>query len=575
MSGAKMQLQNLSESDARLVGYDCSRFFQSKYYRHTPFAFDIVDETISAADFGKSARVTIGRNGEMITKMVLKVEISDVKYRTQRDDLRDKSALQFAWVTNLGYALIEECEIIVGGTSTYRHTGEWLHMWNELAGNQGKQQGVREMVGDVAELTVPSHLDQNSTDDVIKRGQTLYIPLQFPFCRNNGLALPVACLRDTHVEVKIKFRSIEQLTVRSPTFDLKDVHIINASLLVEYIHLSPHDKHRLLHTDHEYLVDDVHSVGTESATNKSTNVKLTLGQCSKALYWTIKNSNYQGERFMVYQPYDWNRALEEAAKKLLISQFDLDDNGLANQVTLGNDYGSYDVYGHQYDAVDPAAPEEEAGFVFDDGISRSVFDGQTLLGRLSLSEVLLGDECDDLRHKVDGIIRLRVVMESVPAIFLYVERITRNDLTIEDLSRVLGSFQQDNRNHYIKGLDLIVWQHDNYGVYIDGTGNPVKSAEIMFNGIPRQRHSDGTFYNRVMPDMTHNNIPKTGINMYSFSLAPEHHQPTGHCNFEKIDGSINLELKRPDGIVSKDDRIQVYSLSYRTHTFCKDSLEIR
>ena len=125
------------------------------------------------------------------------------------------------------------------------------------------------------------------------------------------------------------------------------------------------------------------------------------------------------------------------------------------------------LYGHQYDAVDPAAPEEEAGFVFDDGISRSVFDGQTLLGRLSLSEVLLGDECDDLRHKVDGIIRLRVVMESVPAIFLYVERITRNDLTIEDLSRVLGSFQQDNRNHYIKGLDLIVWQHDNYGVYID------------------------------------------------------------------------------------------------------------
>jgi hypothetical protein len=85
-----------------------------------------------------------------------------------------------------------------------------------------------------------------------------------------------------------------------------------------------------------------------------------------------------------------------------------------------------------------------------------------------------------------------------------------------------------NINNYTKCM----W--DNYGIRADGTGNPVKTARLEFNGYMRVRTCEGSYFNYVQPYAHHRNTPADGINVYSFGLYPEEHQPSSTCNFSRI-----------------------------------------
>lgn len=580
MSGAKLQLNTLG-CESHLVGRDCVNLHRAMYHRHLPFATNMVEKSLNTADFSKSANTVIDDSGHLISELIIKVEISEVKFNSYSDSVRDPTSLQFAWVKNLGHALIEKCEIKAGGSEIFADTGDWMQVWSDATSSADKKKELAELLGDDkgmlgtdGDMTVPSSVDPETRSGVIKKAQTVYIPLIFPFCRHTGSALPVISPYGSKIELNVKFRNIESLCIRSPDFNLTDIKIVNASVWVNTVILDPSEVRRRAELSHEYLLDHGQAVDNTTVSSKKPKITLEMKDDVKALYWTIRNNNYRGQRFAVYQPYDWEKAREEAAKKLLLSSYDLDEYGNLRPVTLSSEFGSYDRDGKQYDAIDPTSPMEEARYVFDDPISRSSFDGQTLIGRLSESEILLGNDEDDLRNKVDGIIRIRVEVGNVTTVTLRVEKITYNTLTISDLSRRISSFRMDNRNDYIKSRDLIVWQHDNYGVYIDGSLNPLKKATIDFNSVPRQSEADGTFFNKIIPRMTHKISPPTGLNMFSFSMAPEQYQPTGHCNFRGVNGVIKMELHRPKNIVSDEDILDVYSLSYRRLRVYKGNMDI-
>ena len=59
--------------------------------------------------------------------------------------------------------------------------------------------------------------------------------------------------------------------------------------------------------------------------------------------------------------------------------------------------------------------------------------------------------------------------------------------------------------------------------------NPVKMAALQLNGHDRFSERDGMYFNVVQPYQHHERIPATGINVYSFALKPEDHQPSGHA----------------------------------------------
>ena len=74
-------------------------------------------------------------------------------------------------------------------------------------------------------------------------------------------------------------------------------------------------------------------------------------------------------------------------------------------------------------------------------------------------------------------------------------------------------------------------------------GNPVAVAKIQLNGQDRFTEREGSYFNFVQPYQHHTETPATGINVYSFALKPEDLQPSGSCNFSRIDNAVlNLTL---------------------------------
>jgi hypothetical protein len=77
----------------------------------------------------------------------------------------------------------------------------------------------------------------------------------------------------------------------------------------------------------------------------------------------------------------------------------------------------------------------------------------------------------------------------------------------------------------------------------DSGENPTSLAKIMLNGHDRLSAREGRYFNTVIPQECHENCPATGINVYSFALKPEDHQPSGTCNFSRVDiGQLNLTI---------------------------------
>src|SRR5208282_2328648 len=96
--------------------------------------------------------------------------------------------------------------------------------------------------------------------------------------------------------------------------------------------------------------------------------------------------------------------------------------------------------------------------------------------------------------------------------------------------------QVDNRSLYSQNnLDVIVFQHDNYGLLIDHSVNPMTRGNLKLNGHDRMQERDGNYFNYVQPWQHARNTPADGINLYSFALNPLEHQPSGACNFSRID----------------------------------------
>ena len=142
---------------------------------------EVIEQTLNGnPDFGRKSTVTITRNGDLVTKMYLRVDVAAV---TSKD-----GAGRFGWVRRLGHALIDYVEVEIGGSKIDKQYGTWLDIWHELSHTATQERGYNALIGDVPEMT---RLDFAASDNTVKAGYVLYIPLQFWFCRNTGLALPL------------------------------------------------------------------------------------------------------------------------------------------------------------------------------------------------------------------------------------------------------------------------------------------------------------------------------------------------------------------------------------------------
>jgi hypothetical protein len=90
-------------------------------------------------------------------------------------------------------------------------------------------------------------------------------------------------------------------------------------------------------------------------------------------------------------------------------------------------------------------------------------------------------------------------------------------------------------------------------------------ANIQLNGQDRFAVRPADYFQLVQPYQHHENIPVntdkdklSGINVYSFALKPEEHQPSGSLNFSRIDTAyLNMTMK--DSVAGK---AKIFAVNY-------------
>ena len=95
-----------------------------------------------------------------------------------------------------------------------------------------------------------------------------------------------------------------------------------------------------------------------------------------------------------------------------------------------------------------------------------------------------------------------------------------------------------------------------------GLTNTVKEGKLTLNGNDRFASRDGKYFNLVQPFQHHENVPNNvGINVYSFALKPEEHQPSGTLNMSRID-SATLSLDYVSGAGGSGKSVSIYAVNY-------------
>jgi hypothetical protein len=100
------------------------------------------------------------------------------------------------------------------------------------------------------------------------------------------------------------------------------------------------------------------------------------------------------------------------------------------------------------------------------------------------------------------------------------------------------------------------------GVRCEGK-NPVEVAKLQLNGQDRFTEREGRYFSRVQPYQHHSRTPTQGINVYSFALKPEEHQPSGTCNFSRIDkATLQLTVSVNTVRSGRTAQVRVYAVNY-------------
>lgn len=435
------------------------------YRRHTNFAMESIEQTFNgAANWGKKVTSTISRNGDLIHRVYLRVELPEVSVGPGTSSSTGNA---FRWVNWLGHALVKSVEIEIGGQRIDKHYSDWLHIWNELTQTAGHQLGYANMVGNTPQLTTPTRNVGTGSAKPVK-SEVLYIPLQFWFCRNAGLALPLIALQYHEVKINIEFNELRNLYWAATTADTGATwtnaqsavvpgDLRSASLFVDYIYLDTDERRRFAQVSHEYLIEQLQFTGDESTSNKSNKVKLNFNHPTKELVFVVqKDANVAST--VAYGPQWFNYT-----------------DGLDETFTATSAYGDIDGSGTTGDLVAPDA--------------------------------------DNLAGGMPGVAAGGANRVYLPTSF-------------------------------------------------EGGDNPVRTAKITLNGHDRFAEMDGRYFNLVQCFQHHENIPSKGINVYSFGLKPEEHQPSGTCNFSRIDTAV-LNLNLTDAAVyGTPAKVRVFAVNY-------------
>jgi len=96
-------------------------------------------------------------------------------------------------------------------------------------------------------------------------------------------------------------------------------------------------------------------------------------------------------------------------------------------------------------------------------------------------------------------------------------------------------------------------------MWTEEIAGPVDTFKLVLNGQDRFKEQKGKYFNQVQPFQHHSGSPCPGVYAYSFALKPEEHQPTGTCNFSRIDNA-QVAIKTSAGTTATS--LNMFAVNY-------------
>lgn len=574
-----MQLVAYGAQDVYITGNAQITYFKVVYRRHTNFSIETIEQTIDSAGPGGKYTVQCTRNGDLATNSCLKVKLNAIT----KGELTGVD--EIAWVRRLGHALIKQVKIEIGGSTIDAHVGVWLDLWHELTAKAEQDRGYDRMIGDVPELTELKDVSAAaSSSTAVLPEYTLYIPFQFWFCRNTGLALPLIALQYHEVRFHVELENITKLlNWRGDTAPALNQYRFKAtSIMIDYVYLDSEERRKFAQVGHEYLIEEVQHTGGvtvngTASSSSSVNSRFTLNfnHPCKEIVWTLKVGAFSGEAlansfdggntFLGYTHDDakWGKCADDVAKGLVEAMiFGADDAGVAG--LAGADIDDTTIVGGN--------PAASVGLIT---VHAEILSGAAAAGQVLVhTGALLSNGTVDLKDDIQSAtIKVRYTVDGGGATTINSVECThvRHTLKMRDLSVPTSTWTTDNRStHGVNNKnDVHVVQPHNYGLNLDGSGNPVVSGRLELNGHARFETQEGSYFNYYHPQ-AHTRTPADGVNVYCFGLHPENHQPSGTANLSRID-TVQLVLNfqdptRPSGTVLldflQDSKLMIFALGY-------------
>lgn len=490
MTGGLMQLVAYGEQNLFLTKNPQITFFKAIYRRHTNFSIEQIPQTfIHKPNFGKRVSCIVSKSGDLMGNIFLMITLPTIPQLYYTDGTID-NLTKFAWIRKIGYGIVKEVEVEIGGQIIDKHYGHWLNIWGELNGQ--KDEDINKTIGNIPELY------QFSSK---KREYKLYIPLQFWFCRTAGLALPIMCLQYNDVKINIELSDFETCHIISPT------HYI--PIQNDIINLTPF----------EYIYQ---KVGTYEAFGifsyyDMANKRLYYIKISQNSLIAINNSDFYGSSYTDTQR---QSLIDEYSIQGTSSNYHVCPRINTSSTTVTSVSCKRDVYKNirikecylliNYIYLGDEERQKFYKSTHEFLIEQLIYTGTTTLDGISRSV------------KVGLINPCKLMVWTTQFNYLL-------NNNVNDLFNFTDSYIYDTTTQKQIGDSIIL------------------NSTILFNGIERMAQQDDIYYNNIQPYQYFKYGPSAGIHIYSFGLIPDQTQPSGSCNTSKID-NIQINLKLFNGV---------------------------
>ena len=496
MGGGLLQLIAYGAQDVYLTGNPQITFFKIVYRRHTNFSMECIKQNINGhseigiTDVNNKGTVTISKTGDLLTSLYVKCD-QNVSQGIRGDHL------------------IEDVEVEIGGQRIDKHYREWNQIWSELTIPKSKQEGFQYLTGSFNNNNLPT-----------SKQQSIMYPLNFWFCRNPGLALPLIALQYHDVQLKITWG-----TAKYDSTSNENLTRINTSSPVtipveiwgDYIYLDTDERRRFAQVSHEYLIEQV-QIQKEKDDNKLV-YTLNLEHPVKELIWTNPSSNSMTNQKAKIEINGHERFSEQSKEYFQIKQPYQHHTSIPGY-NIKEKEGSSLIYNplvsiiYKTKALGTSSIGLAAGdcrFGYFDTSNDVVTSGN------GLKTLILRDDSPIDFYEGD-IIQLRINNSTNGISTTQLVSISKiRTLTISEVKYTELTFDRD---------PLIK-------VPTPGSAAPTSGLVLTDN--------DGlllTVIARAQDPQSNCSQLKKDINVYSFALEPEEHQPSGTCNFSKVESAL-------------------------------------